>query len=94
MYLTCIYSTDSATTSAFPVYIYILDATADDIANILSTELDEIRKNGALNSAENYTSSMTVHSFADTHQTAYLDDERITQTTTMTSPHLEGVPHA
>jgi len=94
MYLTCVYSADSATTSAFVVYIYIPEATADEIANILSMQLDEMERNGAINSVDNHTSSVTVHLLTDTHQTTYLDDEHITQTTTMTSSHLEGIPHA
>jgi hypothetical protein len=76
------------------VYIYIPKATADDIANILSAQLDDMQKSGALNSTTNLTSSMTVDPLTDTHLTTYLDDEHITQTTNMMSPHLESVPHA
>jgi hypothetical protein len=75
LYLTCAYSTDSATSSAFLIYIYILEATADDIVNILPTQLDEMERNGALSSVDNHTSSMPVHPLIDTHQTTYLDDE-------------------
>ena len=53
-----------------------------------------MQRNGALNSADNHTSSMTVHYLTDAHQTIYLDDEHITQTTTMTPSSLEGDPHA
>ena len=53
-----------------------------------------MQEDGALNSADNHTSSMTVHPLMDTHLTTYLDDKHITQTTSVTSPHLEGVPHA
>jgi hypothetical protein len=42
VYLTCVYSTYSTTTSAFRVYIYTSEATADDIANIISAQLDEM----------------------------------------------------
>jgi len=95
MYLiTSVYSTDSATTSTFLVYKYIPEASADDIANIISAQLNEMQKSGALNSADDHTSSMTAHSLMDTHLTTYLDDKRIIQTTIMTSPHLENVPHA
>ncbi len=42
MYLTRVYSKDSATASAFLFYIYIPEATADDFANILSMQLYEM----------------------------------------------------
>jgi len=61
LYLTCVYSNESATTSAFLLYIYIPKASSDDIANILSMELDEIQRNGELNPTNNHKSSMTVH---------------------------------
>ncbi len=60
VYLTCVYSTDSATPRTFLVYIYIPEATSDDIANIISMQLDDMQKNGALNSEDNHTSSMTI----------------------------------
>jgi len=37
---------------------------------------------------------MTVHPLVDTRHTKYLDDERISNTMAMLSPHLEGTPHA
>jgi len=44
MYLTGVYSTNSATTSVFLVYTYIPEATSDDIANIISMQLNDIQK--------------------------------------------------
>jgi len=53
-----------------------------------------MHKAGALNSGDIHISSMTVKPLTATHLTTYVDDEHIIQTTTMTSPHLEGVPYA
>ena len=53
-----------------------------------------MQKVGALNPADDYTGTMTVHPLVDTHLATYLDDERLIQTTTMISPHLEGIPRA
>ena len=53
-----------------------------------------MQRNGVLGPTNKYTCSMMVHPLKDTHQTTYLDDEHIIQATTMTSPRLEGVPHA
>jgi hypothetical protein len=77
LYLTGVNLDDSATTSAFLFYIYILEATADDISTILSKQLEEMQKNGALSPTDSYTNSMTVHPLTDTHQTTYLDNEHI-----------------
>jgi len=92
--LTGVYSNDSATTNAFLFFIYVLEATAVDIANILSMRLGEMQRNGVLNPLDNHRSSMTFHPLTNTHQTTYLDDEHITQSTIVTPPHLEGVSHA
>jgi hypothetical protein len=61
LYLTSLCSTDSTTTSVFFVYIHIPENTADDIPNIISAQLNEMQKSGALNSADDHTSSMTFH---------------------------------
>ncbi len=68
-YLTCVYSTDSATTSAFLVYIYIPDSTVEGM-----------QKSGALTSLVNLTNSMIVEPLTDTHKIPYLDDEQISRT--------------
>ena len=94
LYLTGVNSDDSAKTSSFLLYMYIPEATADDISTILSKQLEEMQKNGALSPTDNNTSSMTAHPLTDTHHTTYLDDEHISQATNMTSEHLKGVPHA
>jgi len=93
-YLTGVHSTDSATTCAFLFYIYILEATSDDIAYILTKQLAEMQKSGILSPTDIYTNTMTVHPLTDPQQTTYLDDEHITHATNLTSEHLQDVPHA
>jgi hypothetical protein len=80
LYLTGVYSTDSATTSAFVIYIYIPEATPSDITSIITMQLIEMQKMGILNPADNFTDNMTTHSLLDTHHTTYLDDEKISHT--------------
>ena len=75
MYLTGVYSTNSATTSAFLVYIYIPNATTDDIVSIIFVQPNEMQKASALNPADDYTCTMTAQLQLDTHLTTYLDDE-------------------
>ncbi len=94
MYLAGVYSTDSATTSAFLFYIYIPEATTYDIVSIITAQLKEMQKASALNPTEDYIDNMTVHPLHETQLTTYLDDERLIQSTPVTSPHLEGIPHA
>jgi hypothetical protein len=53
-----------------------------------------MQKMGILNPADNFTDNMTAHPLLDTHHTTYLDDKKISHTTSMLSPHLEGTPHA
>jgi hypothetical protein len=76
------------------VSAYEGEKTLLDIANIISMQLHEMQKAGILNHADNFTGTMTFHPLVDTHHTTYLDDERISHTTTKLSPHLEGIPHA
>ncbi len=57
-------------------------------------QLKEMQKEGILNPADSLTSTMKVHPLTDTHHITYLDDERISHTMAMLSPHLEGIPHA
>jgi hypothetical protein len=94
LYLTGVYSTDSATTSAFLIHIHILEATPNDISSIITMQLNEMQKMGILNPADNFTNLMTVHPLLDTHHTTYLGGDKIIHTTSMLSPHLEGTPHA
>jgi hypothetical protein len=94
MYLTGVYSKYSATTSAFLVHIYIPMATPDVIANIMSMQLNDMQRACVLNLVDDSACNITVHPLLDTIHTTHLDDERIIQTTTMASPHLEGTPHA
>ena len=94
MYLIGVYSKESATTSAFLIHIYIPEATPDDISTIITMQLNDMQKAGILNPAESFTGTMMVHPLVDTRHTTYLDDERISHTRTMLSPHLECTPHA
>ncbi len=48
LYLTGVYSTDSTTTSAFLIHIYIPKATPEDITNKISMQLNEMQKEGIL----------------------------------------------
>jgi hypothetical protein len=44
MYLTGVHSTDSATTIAFMIHLYIQDSTADDTTNIIAAQLEDKHK--------------------------------------------------
>ena len=94
LYLIGVYSTDSATFSAFLIHIYIPKATPDDISSIITMQLNQMQKIGIFNPADNFTNIMIVHPLVDTHHTTYLDDDKISHTTSMLSPHLEGTPLA
>jgi hypothetical protein len=59
------------------VYIYIPEGTTDDIANIISMQLNEMQKTGALNPVDDYTCTMAFHPLVDTHLATYLDGERL-----------------
>jgi hypothetical protein len=94
MYLTNVYSTDLVTTIAFLIHIYIPKATPGDIASSITMQIDEMQKAGILNPADSFACTMTAHPLVGIRHTTYLDDERISHTTTMISNHLEGTPHA
>ena len=89
-----VYSNDLTTTSAFLIYIYIPEATHDDISIILYKQLEEMQKTNVLSPTDTYTNSITVHPLTDTYHTTYLDDEHTSHATTMTSEYLTNVPHA
>ena len=44
--LTGVHSEDSATTSAFTVYLYIPEPTPDDTTNIIAAQLGDMQKQG------------------------------------------------
>ena len=88
LYLTGVYSNDSTTTSAFLIYIYLPEATPADISTILCNNLDEMNKNNVLSPTDNYNNSITAHLLTDTYHTTYLDDEHISNATTVTAEHL------
>jgi hypothetical protein len=78
MYLLGDHSTDSATTSARLIYLYIPDSISDNIGNIISGQLDEMQKLGAQTSSDNLNNTMPVDPITDTHLTTYPYDENIT----------------
>jgi hypothetical protein len=94
LYLTGVYSNDTATTSAFLIYIYVPEATPEDISNILYQQLKEMQQQNILSPTDTYVNSITAHPLTDTHHTTYLDDDLILTTTNLTSVHLKDVPHA
>jgi len=94
LYLTGVYSNDSATTSAFLIYIYIPEATPEDISNILYQQLEEMKQQNILSPTDTYINSVTAHPLTDTHHTTHPDDDLISTTTNLTSEHLVDVPHA
>ena len=57
-------------------------------------QLNKMQKAVILNHADDYTRTIIVQPLVDTHHTTYLDDERLSKTTTMISHHLEGISHA
>jgi hypothetical protein len=94
MHLTGVHSTDSATTSAFMIHFYIPDSKLDDIDNIIAAQLEDMHKQGIQTSLAQLQTTMIVHSFTNTQDTTFLDDEPVASSTYMTSQHLEGTPHA
>jgi hypothetical protein len=52
LYLTSVQSTDSATSTAFVVNIYIPESTLEDIINILAAQLDDMQREGVHISSE------------------------------------------
>ena len=94
LYLTGVYSNDTATTSAFLIYIYVPEATPEDISNILYQQLKEMQQQNILSPTDTYVNSITAHPLTDTHHTTHLDDDPISTATNLTSVHLKDVPHA
>ena len=46
MYLTGVHSTDSATTNAFTIYLYIPESITQNITNVIAAQLEEMHKQG------------------------------------------------
>ncbi len=69
MYLTGIESTDSATTCAFMIHLYIPDSTPEDIANTIAAQLEDMHIQGIQTSPAQLQTTMTVDSFTNTHTT-------------------------
>ena len=54
LYLTGVYSTDSSTTSAFLIHIYIPETTPEDIITVILRQLQEMQRGGILNQRKTY----------------------------------------
>jgi len=93
-YLTGVNSTNSATTSAFTIHLYIPKSTPNAITNVIAGQLEDMHKQGIQNSSDQLQNTMTVGPIIDTCDTTFLDDEPIASGTYLTSKHLEGTPHA
>jgi len=94
LYLTGVHSTDSVTTNAFMINLYIPEATSDDIPNIIAAQLEDMHKQGIQTSLAQLHTIITVDSMTKTLDTTFLDDEPIASGTYLTSTHLEGILHA
>ena len=53
LYLAGVHSTDSATTSAFMIHLYISESTPNDITNITAAQLEDMRNQGIQTSLTN-----------------------------------------
>jgi hypothetical protein len=93
-YLTGVHSTDSPTTSAFTVHLYIPEPTPDAINSIIAAQLGEMQKQGIHTSPDQLENQMTIEPIMETRDTTFLDDEPIASGTYLTPKHLEGAPHA
>ncbi len=76
------------------IHIFLPKTTTEDIVRLLSSQLETIQKEGAINSSETLHNTMTLDTTPDGHATTFLDDEPIASGTYLTSPHLESAPHA
>ena len=72
--------------------LYVPDTTSDDITNIIASQLDDMHNLGIQTSSTQLSSTMTIDSFTDIHNTTFLDDEPIASGTYLASKHLEGPP--
>ena len=86
--------TDSATTGAFTIHLYIPESTPRDITNIIAVQMEDVHKQGIQTSPDQLQTTMTVGPVTDAYNTTFLDDGPIASGTYLTSKHLEGAPHA
>jgi len=94
LYLTGVHSTDSATTSAFTIHLYIPKSASHDITNIVAAQREDMHKQGIHNSPAQLQTTMIVDSMTNTYDTTFIDEEPIASGTFLTSKHLEEIPHA
>jgi hypothetical protein len=94
LYLTGVYSTESATANAYIGHLYIPESTPADIANIMAAQLEDVQKQGIQTSLKRIHNIMTVDPMTDTLESTFLDDNPIAPGNYETSPHLERIPHA
>ena len=78
------HSTDSATTSAFTIHLYIPDSTPGDITNVIAAQLEDMHKQGIYTSPARLQNMMTVDSMLNTFDATLLDDEPIASGTYVT----------
>jgi hypothetical protein len=74
LYLNGVNSTDSATSSAFVVHIYLPDLTSQDIINLLAAQLDDMQREGILTSSEHLHNTTTFDATTDTEDTPFVYD--------------------
>ena len=85
--LTGVHSTNSATTNAFMINLYILESSSDDITIIVAAHLEDMHKQGIYTSFAQLQTIMTLDSMTNTLDTTFLDDEPIASGTYLTSLH-------
>jgi len=77
IYLTGVHSTDSATTSAFTIHLYIPESTPNDITNIIAAQLEDMRKQEIHTSSAQLQNMTTIDTMKNTFDATFLDDEQI-----------------
>ena len=76
------------------IHLYIPESTPNDIINIIATQPKGMRKQGIHTSPDQLQNMMTFDNVNTTFDSTFLDDEQIASGTYVTSPHMEGTPHA
>jgi hypothetical protein len=94
LYLTGDHSTDLMTTGAFMIHLLIPKPTPMDKIDIIAAQFKDTSKQGIHTSPDQQQHIITLDSMNNTFDTTFLDDEQIASGTYVTSPHLDGTPHA
>ena len=74
--------------------IYLTDSPPEDIANIITAQLEDMHKQEIHIFPAQMRNMMIGDSILDTFDTTFIDDESIASGTYVTSSYLEGTPHA